>query len=30
LINAIIKTLPRCPCCGANAAKHRRPKIMTQ
>jgi SRSO17 transposase len=30
LINAIIKTLPRCPCCGANAARHRRRKIMTQ
>jgi hypothetical protein len=24
LINATIKTLPRCPCCGANASRHRR------
>ena len=30
LINALIKTLPRCPCCGANAATYRRQKIMTQ
>jgi len=30
LINALIKTLPRCPCCGSNAATYRRQKIMTQ
>jgi hypothetical protein len=29
LINALIKTLPRCPCCGSNAATYRR-QIMTQ
>jgi hypothetical protein len=29
LINSIIKNLPRCPCCGANAVGQRR-KIMTQ
>jgi SRSO17 transposase len=30
LINALIKTLPRCPCCGCNPATYRRQKIMTQ
>jgi len=30
LVNALIKTLPRCPCCGSNAATNRRQKIMTQ
>jgi hypothetical protein len=30
LINALIKTLPRCPCCGNNAQTFRRRKIMTQ
>ena len=29
LINSIIKNLPRCPCCGANAVGQRR-RIMTQ
>jgi hypothetical protein len=28
LINALIKTFPRCPCCGANAVKHRRRKLL--
>ena len=30
LINALIKTLPRCPCCGSNTATYRRQKIMMQ
>src|SRR5207249_145031 len=30
LINALVKTVPRCPCCGAKAATYRRPKVMTQ
>jgi hypothetical protein len=29
-INAPIKTLPRCPCCGSNVATYRRQNIMTQ
>jgi len=24
LINALIKTLPRCPCCGSKASRHSR------
>ena len=28
LINAIIKTLPRCPCCGSKAARNRPMKFM--
>jgi SRSO17 transposase len=30
LINALIKTLPRCPCCGSTAATYRRQTIVTQ
>jgi hypothetical protein len=28
LINALIKTLPRCPCCGSNATTYSRQKIQ--
>jgi len=30
LIHALVKTLPRCPCCGAAAASTARRKLMTQ
>jgi hypothetical protein len=30
LIHALVKTLPRCPCCGTAAASTARRKLMTQ